>query len=807
MTIVEGETTTFSVRLAEPPTEPVVIHVESTNTGTASVTPATITLDAATNEAELTISSFEDDDDVINEVAEVVLSIDGGDTRRVMTRVIDNDVQQLVASATNLAVRESQTGTFNIRLARRPSAPVTVSLWSDAPQIATASPAAVTFDPTFYSVRATITVTGVEDMNTANAMAHIYAGQLQNVTDARVDVDVVDDDMQALVIDATNVPIAEGGTSTFAVRLAFDPLQVTTVGLQSSDPTAVEVTSNLSFDSTNYNVPQTVTVTGTDDVDTLNESVTVTLWGAASGTVSVPVTDNDLLEVLAGSVIEGRSATFYVSLADALPAPLPVSVDVISGDVTVSPSSFFVSDTLIARDFTVTAGVDSSSNADRPALIRVSAPGQTPRDVPITIVDRIPGTLSSIYFMHEDARVGALGYMDVSFHPQNYWPGDGRLVITYPPGYDVSAATFQSSTADGSYSVTATTSTVTVVRTGGTTSYSTHTLRLAGIRNPSMSGQFPISLATQTYAGDLIDHATRTDSVYAASMLAAQAALANPQPGATTTLTFDFTTRNPWPADGKLVIYVPSLLDVANATVTGQSGLDGTLAASVSGSYVTLTRSGGTTVAGGTPISLTLAPVANPPASLATDEFQLTTQTSTGASIDVGFPRGVVIGCPTSITKLPHRGFNVPFGGKPWQYPDGVTGLSWGTDVAYIYSVAESDYLVASDFRFALPQDATITGIAFEIGRDSSGHDAVDRAVRAIKTVIGEADRSSTAAWTGTPGSYGGTTDLWGETWSPADIENSSFGVAIAVKALTPGATSYYVRVGYVTATVYLSCP
>lgn len=98
----------------------------------------------------------------------------------------------------------------------------------------------------------------------------------------------------------------------------------------------------------------------------------------------------------------------------------------------------------------------------------------------------------------------------------------------------------------------------------------------------------------------------------------------------------------------------------------------------------------------------------------------------------------------------------------------------------------QSRYLVASNFGFSVPAGTTITGISVEVLRrvspDGNGT-AVDAAVRIVKGgVIGGSDRSGTDPWPTAFGwrSYGSATDLWGETWTPSDFNNPSFGVAIS---------------------------
>lgn len=94
-----------------------------------------------------------------------------------------------------------------------------------------------------------------------------------------------------------------------------------------------------------------------------------------------------------------------------------------------------------------------------------------------------------------------------------------------------------------------------------------------------------------------------------------------------------------------------------------------------------------------------------------------------------------------------------------------------------------SQYLKATSFGFSIPAPAEITGIEVTVERRSLGGTVVDAAVRIVKGgVVGASDRSAGGFWpmADTPITYGGASDLWGETWTAADINSAGFGAAIA---------------------------
>ena len=82
------------------------------------------------------------------------------------------------------------------------------------------------------------------------------------------------------------------------------------------------------------------------------------------------------------------------------------------------------------------------------------------------------------------------------------------------------------------------------------------------------------------------------------------------------------------------------------------------------------------------------------------------------------------------------------------------------------------------------PAGATINGITVSINRSSSGTTAPlirDNVVSLVKagTIVGNNLAVTGTDWPNTAATvnYGGISNLWGTTWTPADINNAVFGV------------------------------
>jgi hypothetical protein len=104
-----------------------------------------------------------------------------------------------------------------------------------------------------------------------------------------------------------------------------------------------------------------------------------------------------------------------------------------------------------------------------------------------------------------------------------------------------------------------------------------------------------------------------------------------------------------------------------------------------------------------------------------------------------------------------------------------------------------TDYLSITNFSFNIPVSATVTGILAEIERSDPNGRTSDYRIRIIKgSVIGTTDRSSGAGYSLSDSyqTFGNAGDMWGETWTPAEINGADFGIAIAAQRSAAGSTT-----------------
>lgn len=127
-------------------------------------------------------------------------------------------------------------------------------------------------------------------------------------------------------------------------------------------------------------------------------------------------------------------------------------------------------------------------------------------------------------------------------------------------------------------------------------------------------------------------------------------------------------------------------------------------------------------------------------------------------------------------------------GNISWTNPTNIFSTSWANGyTSAVLTLSQETYCIkATNFGFSIPTGATVNGIIVNINRYQDDGYIVDSVARIVKGgVIGTTDKSKgeywpvTTAGRDTPATYGSSTDLWGETWTPSDINSSNFGFAL----------------------------
>ena len=226
-------------------------------------------------------------------------------------------VTLVLGSAT---INESGSGnatTIKATLPSAPSAAVAVTLTLNPASGVVALGGTTLTIPTTGTDSPTVTVTAVNnDVDADNATVTISGATASTLVEApdAVTLTVSDDDTAGVTLSSTGVQVNEGATATYTVKLDTKPTANVVITPTSPDTGAVTVSTaaannTLTFTTSNWSTAQTVTVTGVQDADSTNESVTVThsvsgggYAGVSVGSVTVTVNDDE------GATIAGLAA-------------------------------------------------------------------------------------------------------------------------------------------------------------------------------------------------------------------------------------------------------------------------------------------------------------------------------------------------------------------------------------------------------------------------------------------------------------------------------------------------------------------
>ena len=153
-----------------------------------------------------------------------------------------------------------------------------------------------------------------------------------------------------------------------------------------------------------------------------------------------------------------------------------------------------------------------------------------------------------------------------------------------------------------------------------------------------------------------------------------------------------------------------------------------------------------------------------------------------------------------------------PYDDDTWVSPTNVYTDN-GTNSSITASTFDTnDYsyvLKTSAYKFQIPPSSVIKGIKVEIEKYRANGTAVDGMVKLSKDYnnqVGDDKADTSTGWgtSATVATYGSSTDLWGTTWTAADINYPNFGVHFVAKST---GTDSDVYVDYIRITVYYEAP
>jgi hypothetical protein len=243
------------------------------------------------------------DANVISEV--VTITGTGLITNTTVITAVDTNTMGIQITG-NTTVAEAGTSTINVRLTQDPSTPLTVSLTSNTPASITVSPATLTFNSCngagCWDTTQTVTLTGIHDGNATTEPVTITA--TAGAISTTWNVNTQDDDAVAQFVGSPYL-VNEEGVGFMQVQLTADPGATRVMTISSANTLKLNViTPALTFNSSNWNIPQAVTLSGVADDDVADETVTINTSGVnmANNSTTVTVKDNDVLDMIVTNV-------------------------------------------------------------------------------------------------------------------------------------------------------------------------------------------------------------------------------------------------------------------------------------------------------------------------------------------------------------------------------------------------------------------------------------------------------------------------------------------------------------------------
>jgi large repetitive protein len=347
--------------------------------------------------------------------------------------IVDDDTASILVNPTALTVSEpNSTASFSITLTSQPTATVTILLFPSLPSECS-TPASASLDQTTWNTGVTVTVSAVDDsladgtqtcviQTTATSSDPVY----NNLAAEDITVTVLDDDAPGITVSAlTSITTTEaGGTASFKVVLNTRPTTPVTLTLSSGDTSeGIAGPATLVFDSLNWNISQTVMITGQDDALSDGDIAYAINFNPATspdpnynGRTPTPASlnltnlDDDtpglILTPLTLSITEGLSGTYQIRLSSQPVAPVTLTLST-DGQTGVSPTSlvFTSANWNQPQSVTVTALNDGQNEGAHTGLISHTMTSLDPNydkleplTMTIALNDSGPNPTSNLYY-------------------------------------------------------------------------------------------------------------------------------------------------------------------------------------------------------------------------------------------------------------------------------------------------------------------------------------------------------------------------------------------------------------------------
>ena len=351
----------------------------------------------------------------------------------------------VTVSETALTVPEGDSASYTVVLVTQPTDDVTITVArSSGDENLTASPDALTFTNSNWSMQQTVRILAAEDDDSENGTAlftHAVAGPgaYDGLLAPGLTATEDDNDLPGVITSETALTVPEGDSATYTVRLVTQPTDDVTITVTRSPAGDDDLTASpdtLTFTNSNWSRQQTVTILAAEDDDGKPGIAAFNHSAASPGTVydglpspSVRVTENDndspgvIVSPTTLSVPEGGSATYTVRLGT---KPLD--------DVTVQATRDNRSD----ADLTVSSDTDTDAAIDSVTLAFTNSNWNTEQTVTVTAAEDADEVDDVAIFSHTTASPDD-SYYPLDVHAVTATEADNEKVVTVAIQTEMSA--------------------------------------------------------------------------------------------------------------------------------------------------------------------------------------------------------------------------------------------------------------------------------------------------------------------------------------------------------------------------------
>ena len=339
--VTEGGTGQFQVKLNAQPSSDVTVNIiRASGDEDITVTAGGTLIFTHDNwDAFQTVTlSAAQDVDIVNGKATIRISATGVPNKDVIATEMDNDSLNFVIDTDPVGVPEGGTATFGVKLSAQPTSAVnaTVVRTSGDTDISVTGGGSLTFNTDNWDTFQTVTLSAAQDVDIADGTATIRISA-DGVPNRDVTANEQDDDTLSFITNTGAVNVPEGSTASFQVKLNAQPSSDVSVGVarvSGDNSITVSSGSSLTFNSSNWNTFQTVTLSASEDADTANGTATIRISASGISDKDITATEQD------DDILNGNISLILNPAIGTSGNNIEISVDISNNNNSISAYGF-----------------------------------------------------------------------------------------------------------------------------------------------------------------------------------------------------------------------------------------------------------------------------------------------------------------------------------------------------------------------------------------------------------------------------------------------------------------------------------